>query len=106
MNFDSIQMKHKITNLTPKVRSCTLKFLIHTFPHLNTQVVSFVAAFDCNIVHSYNPDNKASSYSVDQCAGALELPELQIDFEARAVEEIDSRGVGVESNWVAHREAF
>lgn len=66
-----------------------------------------MAAFDCNIVHSYSPDSKASSYSVDQCAGALELPVLQIDFEARrAVEEIDSRGAGVESSWVAHMEAF
>lgn len=70
-------------------------------------VVNFAAVSDCNIVHSYSLDNKASSYSVDQCAEALELPELQIDFEARrAVEEIDNLRVGVESSWVAHKEVF
>jgi hypothetical protein len=67
-------------------------------------VVNFVV-LDYSTVH-YNPGSRVNLGSADQCVEVSELLELQIDFEARQVEEVDSQEEVADNNSAAHKVAF
>lgn len=105
-------LKKNYKNKHHQYNTSSVTFLIHTFPHLNTQVVvNYVVASDYSIDHSRNSCNMESLDNEDQCEKASVLVQFVIQrqrFEARqaVVVGVYSQGEFADNSWVQHRMVF